>query len=77
MASLLLRPVGVNFLASHTVLHHHTILLNVVFKHDDDYLAISLSILSSYVVGFDAWLGEHCEIFWLRWDILGCPTPKK
>ena len=21
------------------------------------------------------WLDKHCNFFWLRWEILGCPTP--
>ena len=36
----------------------------------DDYLAISVNHLLSYVIGFDAYLGVHYDSFWLRWAIL-------
>ena len=44
------------------------------FSNNDD-LAISAFNLLSYVVGVDAQLGEHCDIFRLRWENLGVPPP--
>ena len=41
----------------------------------DDYLAIYAFNLLSYVVMGSTELGEHCNIFWLRWDDLGVPPP--
>ena len=76
--------VDVNFLARRTkpamlqgvYLNHHIIKSSSLEKLGyDDYLAISGLILLSYVVGVDVWLGEPCDIFRLRRDIFGCPTP--
>ena len=41
----------------------------------NDYLAISVFKLLSYVVVVDAWLGEGGEIFGRRWAILDDPPP--
>ena len=41
----------------------------------DVYLAITSSVLLSYVIGVDPWLGGHCDFFRLRWEKLGCPLP--
>ncbi len=44
------------------------------FRYDDN-LAIFRFKLLSYVVGVDAWLGEHCRFFRLRWVGLESPPP--
>ena len=47
---------------------HHIIKCSNLEKFRyDDYLAISSSILLSYGVGVDMWLGEHYNFFRLSW----------
>ena len=50
-------------------------MVTLVWVSYDDYLAIYGFNLLSYVVVGGTELGEHCNIFWLRWDDLGVPPP--
>ncbi len=54
----------------YNVLSHHMIkCINIKKFRNDAYLAIYELLLLSYVVVVDAQSGEHCDFFWLRWDI--------